>query len=284
MTSDGFSKRAGLSEEFVYRGAVDRAGKLEFLRSLDVLSVPATYDEPKGMFLLEAMASGVPVVQPRRGAFTEVVEKTGGGLLVEPDSPEALADGLHRMWSDRQLRRQPWTEGLRRRSRPLHDCAIGCSSAGRLQSGQCVRLRPKGGLESISRNDVGRGLRPRLAESGGPRPAAYRSVSQTAQSELMRAAALGGDQGVLRRKESTPLRTPERFVTRTRRPGPGKPGGTRLAPSSSFVTRHEVCHGVFDLSVSARVCRCGSRASHGSCGGAHRACCRSVRPRPSTSW
>ena len=55
-----------------------------FCRSLDVLSVPATYDEPKGVFLLEAMASGVPVVQPRRGAFTEIVEKTGGGLLVAP--------------------------------------------------------------------------------------------------------------------------------------------------------------------------------------------------------
>ncbi len=62
-------------------------GKLAFLRSIDVLSVPATYDEPKGVFLLEAMASGVPVVQPRRGAFTEVVEKTGGGLLVAPDDP-----------------------------------------------------------------------------------------------------------------------------------------------------------------------------------------------------
>ena len=34
-----------------------------------MLSVPGTYDEPKGIFLLEAMASGVPVVQPRRGAF-----------------------------------------------------------------------------------------------------------------------------------------------------------------------------------------------------------------------
>ena len=68
--------------------------KLAFLAALDVLSVPATYDEPKGMFLLEAMASGVPVVQPRRGAFTEIVEKTGGGLLVEPDDPAALADGL----------------------------------------------------------------------------------------------------------------------------------------------------------------------------------------------
>ena len=90
---------AGLGDEFTYRGAVDRAGKLAFLRGLDVLSVPATYDEPKGMFLLEAMASGVPVVQPRRGAFTEIVEKTGGGLLVEPDDPEALADGLYALWA-----------------------------------------------------------------------------------------------------------------------------------------------------------------------------------------
>jgi glycosyltransferase involved in cell wall biosynthesis len=96
---------AGMAAEFTYRGAVDRAGKLAFLRGLDVLSVPATYDEPKGMFLLEAMASGVPVVQPRRGAFTEVVQKTGGGLLVEPDDAERLADGLYAIWSDREQAR-----------------------------------------------------------------------------------------------------------------------------------------------------------------------------------
>jgi glycosyltransferase involved in cell wall biosynthesis len=95
--------RAGLGDEFTYRGAVDRDGKLAFLRSLDVLSVPATYDEPKGVFLLEAMASGVPVVQPRRGAFTEIVTRTGGGLLVAPDDPAALADGLYQLWQDRSL-------------------------------------------------------------------------------------------------------------------------------------------------------------------------------------
>ncbi|HVH25411.1 MAG TPA: glycosyltransferase family 4 protein [Vicinamibacterales bacterium] len=98
-------QQAGLSDEFSYAGAVDRAGKLNFLRGLDVLSVPATYDEPKGMFLLEAMASGVPVVQPRRGGFVEIVEKTGGGLLVDPDSPDALADALYRLWSDRSVLR-----------------------------------------------------------------------------------------------------------------------------------------------------------------------------------
>jgi glycosyltransferase involved in cell wall biosynthesis len=92
---------AGLADEFRYHGAVDRDGKLAFLQSLDVLSVPAPYDEPKGVFLLEAMGEGVPVVQPRRGAFTEIVEKTGGGLLVPPDDTKALADALHRLWQDR---------------------------------------------------------------------------------------------------------------------------------------------------------------------------------------
>jgi glycosyltransferase involved in cell wall biosynthesis len=94
--------RAGLSAEFAYRGELDRPGKVAFLRDLDVLSVPATYDEPKGMFVLEAMASGVPVVQPRRGGFTEIVERTGGGLLVSPDDAGALAEGIYALWSDRE--------------------------------------------------------------------------------------------------------------------------------------------------------------------------------------
>ena len=96
-------RSAGLADEFMYHGAVDRAGKLAFLQTLDVLSVPAPYDEPKGVFLLEAMGEGVPVVQPRRGAFTEIVEKTGGGLLVPPGDTGALAEGLYTLWQDRAL-------------------------------------------------------------------------------------------------------------------------------------------------------------------------------------
>jgi glycosyltransferase involved in cell wall biosynthesis len=90
----------GLADHFEYHGELDRAGKLTFLQGLDVMSVPATYEEPKGMFLLEAMATGVPVVQPRRGAFPEVLQRTGGGLLVEADDEEALAEGLHTIWRD----------------------------------------------------------------------------------------------------------------------------------------------------------------------------------------
>jgi len=94
-------EKANLLSELNYRGVVDREEKLQFLRELDVLSVPATYDEPKGMFLLEAMASGVPVVQPRRGAFVEILNRTGGGILVEPDNTGSLSEGLYSLWNDR---------------------------------------------------------------------------------------------------------------------------------------------------------------------------------------
>ena len=96
--------QAELGSEFKYEGVVDRQQKIAFLQSIDVLSVPATYNEPKGIFLLEAMACGVPVLQPRRGGFTEVVERTGGGLLVEPDNVDALTEGILKLATDRELR------------------------------------------------------------------------------------------------------------------------------------------------------------------------------------
>ena len=71
--------------------------KLRFLRALDVLSVPVSYRAPKGAYVLEAWASGVPVVQPRIGAFPELIEETGGGLLCEVDNTPSLAAALERI-------------------------------------------------------------------------------------------------------------------------------------------------------------------------------------------
>ena len=93
-------REAGLGSEFHYCGVLDRAQKIAFLRGLDILSVPSTYDEPKGIFLLEAMANGVAVVQPRRGSFPEVLEKAGGGVMVDPDNARSLADGIYDLWKD----------------------------------------------------------------------------------------------------------------------------------------------------------------------------------------
>src|SRR5262249_48602107 len=71
-------------------------------RDLDVMSVPCTYDEPKGLSVLEAMANGVPAIQPRRGAFPEILTCTGGGVLVEPDGAGSLAQGIYELWKDRE--------------------------------------------------------------------------------------------------------------------------------------------------------------------------------------
>ena len=104
-------KEWNLGDEFNYRGVLDREEKIRFLQSLDVLSVPATYDEPKGIFLLEAMANGVPVVQPERGSFTEIIKQTGGGILVEPDNVESLAEGILSLAKRPQLARQLGQQG-----------------------------------------------------------------------------------------------------------------------------------------------------------------------------
>ena len=104
---------AGLGGEFHYRGVLERAEKISFLRGLDIMSMPATYDEPKGVSLLEAMACGVPLVQPRRGAFTEIIERTGGGLLVQPDDPQSLANSLLQIARDPALAQKLSTNGFR---------------------------------------------------------------------------------------------------------------------------------------------------------------------------
>jgi glycosyltransferase involved in cell wall biosynthesis len=91
---------AGLGDEFVYRGAVDRARKIRIFHEIDVLSVPSPYHEPKGLYLLEAMACGVPVVQPNHGAFPEIIERTGGGVLARSESGPDIVDAIHDVWKD----------------------------------------------------------------------------------------------------------------------------------------------------------------------------------------
>ena len=101
----------GLDGEVSYHGKLDRAQKLDFLGSLDMLAVPAVYDDPKGLPLLEAMACGVPVIVPRRGTYTEFVERTGGGVLVQPDDVGALEAALERLAADRDHREELGRQG-----------------------------------------------------------------------------------------------------------------------------------------------------------------------------
>ena len=63
---------AGLQGSWKYYGSLDRSAKLEFFRDIDLLCVPTSYEEPKGLFVLEAVAAGIPYVQPAHGAFPEL--------------------------------------------------------------------------------------------------------------------------------------------------------------------------------------------------------------------
>ncbi|MFN4257883.1 MAG: glycosyltransferase family 4 protein [Gemmataceae bacterium] len=100
-----------LASDFEYHDCPDHASKVRFLHAIDILSVPTTYREPKGLYVLEALANGVPVVQPRHGSFPELIDKTGGGILVNPDDPEDLARGLHQLLVDRGHREELGRKG-----------------------------------------------------------------------------------------------------------------------------------------------------------------------------
>jgi glycosyltransferase involved in cell wall biosynthesis len=87
---------SGLAGEVEFFPNLERHAKIEFLSSLDIFSVPARYSEAYGLYLIEAMAAGVAVVQPAVAAFPEVVAETGGGMTYERNNAEALA----RAWED----------------------------------------------------------------------------------------------------------------------------------------------------------------------------------------
>lgn len=104
-------KRDGLAPHVTFSPNVDRAQKIAFLRSLSVLSVPAEYGESFGLYILESLACGVPVVQPRHGAFPELIEATGGGILYEPGKVEELAAKLCDLLGDTARRKELGEKG-----------------------------------------------------------------------------------------------------------------------------------------------------------------------------
>jgi glycosyltransferase involved in cell wall biosynthesis len=93
---------------------IDRGAKIRFLRSLDVLSVPAVYGASKGLYVLEAWASAVPVIQPRIGVYPELLEAAGGGgLLFEPGNADQLGAELEHLRTDPEQAREMGMAGYR---------------------------------------------------------------------------------------------------------------------------------------------------------------------------
>lgn len=93
---------AGLEDEaLTIVESFDRDSRISFLERCTVLSVPVPTGEAFGLHQLEAFSAGVPVVQPRVGAFPEIIHASGGGVLFDPVTPEALAESLAATIRDR---------------------------------------------------------------------------------------------------------------------------------------------------------------------------------------
>ncbi len=97
-----FLRDAGLESDFEYLGAVTRAEKIEMLGELDLVCVPTEFLEPKGLYALEALAAGVPVVKPAHGCFVELIEQSEGGILFDPNNVGELVATIGRALQDRE--------------------------------------------------------------------------------------------------------------------------------------------------------------------------------------
>ena len=104
-------RQADLLQDVDFVESFDQANRIEFLRTLTVLSVPQCQPEALGLYMLESLACGVPVLQPAIGGFPELVNATGGGWLFEPNTPEALAGVLDHVLREPGLVRERGARG-----------------------------------------------------------------------------------------------------------------------------------------------------------------------------
>jgi glycosyltransferase involved in cell wall biosynthesis len=103
----------GVHDDVQFLSHFDHQAKLAFLQTLSVLCVPERHPVACGLYVLEALAAGVPVVQPAHGVFPELLEMTGGGVLCEPNNAEALAAALETLLLDPEQARQLGEQGRR---------------------------------------------------------------------------------------------------------------------------------------------------------------------------
>jgi len=136
---------AGATAHVQFHGSPDLDGKRNFLRQLDLLCVPTDYHDPKGLFVLEAWAAGVPVVQPDHGAFPEMIAASGGGWIVPPGNPQALAEQLHVLLADAATRKRYGEAG---RQYVLSKATIAHQATQLLEAIAAIETAPKQGARS----------------------------------------------------------------------------------------------------------------------------------------
>ncbi|HAH24170.1 MAG TPA: hypothetical protein DCL77_10510 [Prolixibacteraceae bacterium] len=86
--------KAGLEKDVFWVEEFEGEERQKFFDSVRLISVPVLIGEAFGLYQLEAIASGIPMVQPALGAFPEVIQACGGGIIYSSNEPRQLADAL----------------------------------------------------------------------------------------------------------------------------------------------------------------------------------------------
>lgn len=132
----------GLARDVEWHPNTAREEKIRFLQSLSVFSVPARYGEAFGLYLVEAMAAGVPLVQPRAAAFPELIQASGAGLLCRPEDPAALAEAVEQVLLDPALAGRLASAGLRAAREQFSVSAMARTFLGHFASVQAPGAEP----------------------------------------------------------------------------------------------------------------------------------------------
>jgi glycosyltransferase involved in cell wall biosynthesis len=103
--------KAGLESAVEFHKDFEEQGLHDFFKKVSMISVPVLEGEAFGLYLLESIASGIPVVQPELGAFPEIIRKSVGGITYTPNKPEALAKALESLLADPDKLAQLSSEG-----------------------------------------------------------------------------------------------------------------------------------------------------------------------------
>ncbi len=91
---------ASVQQYIEFHKDFEEDGRRDFFNKVSMVSVPVLEGEAFGLYILESITSGVPVVQPALGAFPEIIELAGGGITYQPNSPKELANSLAILLND----------------------------------------------------------------------------------------------------------------------------------------------------------------------------------------
>jgi glycosyltransferase involved in cell wall biosynthesis len=102
---------AGLDDFVEFETNLSRSDKIRFLKRLSLFCVPARLPEAFGLYVIEAMAAGVPVVLPDHGSFPEIIRETEGGILYGKDEPSGLVNAMNDLLSNSEQAKQYGEQG-----------------------------------------------------------------------------------------------------------------------------------------------------------------------------